>query len=487
MKFYTTLGFTVASALFAQSVVAQPTSGAYVTDLVNSYVNDDGLRTIDNVAQIMCFMGSMRPEQKVGAGNYKALVDKKKCEKSSSETTSAGASSAVNYVNAVVKATRATDADPMNVNAWVVMKESYGLMTIYTKTAMSAGASSSAPSGVFTMSFGGYADAQPNTPVMKGTLSASGSTVNFYEEGNNGSAFTTALTLTQSGVDSGSGRTRSTTVDSTTNITETTDSTFAYNSTHFKRNKTGKAGHTAPQCFKRAAADADASTWGYGVYNADGSRLDLANPGFQITYTTAGTTYYGYASYYGVFFPDTVLAAMGASATVNRPGSASSYNYSKVGGKLTKLTKMETTLANVKGMPVRLWNPTGGEFELVWDGNNFTKKRTMSCNQDGCASTAATGNVTAADLRLGSLKVVQGWADSVGGPVMVRVPDTGEFSSTTPVYYRTRSTVAPAQAQALNLQCTSQCLGGSAAMAAALPVSMITGPDGIPARIDQVA
>jgi len=461
MKFKKTLASTLLGVLLAQSVfAAAPTSGAYVTDFVNSYVNDDGLRSLDTVGMILCFMGALRAEQKVGAGPYKALVDKSKCEKTETETTSAGASSAVSYTNTVVEATRASSADPMLGNAWVLMKEGVA-QTIYTNTSISEGVSSSAPNGVFTMNFSGYLDATPTTLGMKGTLTSTGSTLTFYEEGDQGfGAYSNALTLTQSGTDSGSGRASASQAGQAT-----TDSTFAYSSTYFKRKK----GTEDTQCFSRSADSADVSTWRYGVYKADGTRLDLDNPGFSLTYTSIGgspVTYYGYAGFNGVNFPDAALTAMGSSATLSRPGSSDPYAFTKVGGKLTKLTKVTTTLDTIKGMPIRIWVPSGGELELVWDGTNMTKTRTISCNQGGCISTAASGNVTAADLVSLGLQIAQGWSDSLGGSVAMGI--TSAFASATPIYYRTRSTVTSAAANALTLSCVSECLDNTTGMSAAL-------------------
>lgn len=457
---FVSVGYLLTSSVaLAQTA---PTTGAYVTDTTNSYVQDQALDAISSVNMIMCFMSSLRPEAKVGDGNYVALVDKTKCESKggSGEDTNAGASNQVNYVNTIVNSTRASSSAPMLVSAWVEMKDDSPQQLIYTYTTVSEGASTAQPNGNFTMDFSGYPASGGNTQFMRGTLSANGSTITFYESGQRGGSYSNALTLTQSGTSSGSGRA------SNTEGGGTTDTTFAYNSTHFLRQK----GTNTAQCFSRATSDANISTWRYGVYNANGSRLALTNPGFGITYETGGTTYYGYAGFYGVFFPDTALSAMGSSATVRGARDGTTYTYSKTGGKLTKLSKNQTTLNGVKGQPLRVWFSTG-EAKLMWDGTNLVQTETMSCGPSGCTNTAINPpTAIAASTLLGlGFRVLNGWSDALGGPIAIPVPTSGNFLAATDVFYRTRTVVSAADMASLTLYCVGQCPKGKTDMEAALP------------------
>ena len=459
-------GFLAVNVGFAQT---PPTSGSYATDPTNTYVQDQALDSISSVNMIMCFMGGLRPEQKAGDGPYNALVDRSKCQSkgSTGETTAAGSTSSVNYTNVVVDATRASTAEALKASAWVDMKEEG--MSIYTYTTVSTGASATQPNGVFTMEFSGYPVSSPTTIGMRGSLSASGTNVSFYETGQSqgGGNYTTALTLSLSGADSGTGR-----VSDNSRGGARVETTLAYNSTHFKRQQ----GATA-QCFSRAAADGDYSTWRYGVYKADGSRLNLTNPAFEVNFTTGPNLYYGQAGFYGVFFPETALTAMGTSANLTRPNSTKNYTYSTVGGKLTKLSKGETTLGGVKGQNLRVWIPgSSGETKVAWNGTALEKKETMTCGSSGCSGVAATGTVSASTLRGQNFRSLNGWSDSVGGSLMVEVPSSGEFLASTKVFYRTRTAVTPAQASALTLICVSDCLAGKAVMGPALSASPPTTP-----------
>jgi len=467
-----TLNVTLAFSLVATSgiCIAQiaPSSGAYTTDLTNTYVQDQALDSISTVNMIMCFLGALRPEQKAGVGPYRALVDLKKCDsaKGGSESTSVGSNSEVNYVETVVESSRESTNSPLLSKAWVNMKGQQD-QQVYTYTSMSAGSSTTNPNGVFTMGFSGYPVLSPTIKSMQGLLESLGNTVTFYETGmthGNGPSGTyqTKLSLTQSGTDSGSGRASD---NSQNSGGSAVDTTFAFNSTHFLR----KVGSNTAQCFSRAATDGEYSTWRYGVYKTDGSRLNLSNPGFNVTYTSGSNTYYGYAGFYGVFFPDVALTTIGNSATLSRPGSNNTYTYNSIGGKLTKLTKRTITLDEVKGQPVRAWLPgTSGETKIYWNGTTIEKSETITCNQNGCQGVAATGTITAASMRSANQNIIQGYSETLGGQVILPVPGSGEFAGNNIVTYRERSSVTPSTASSLTLVCVSECLNGKSAMSTAL-------------------
>ncbi len=414
---------------------------------------------------MMCFIGSLRPEQKVGAGPYVALVDKSKCEDKGGggESTSAGANAAVEYVNAVVESTRASDTAPMIVKAWITMKESGATLTIYVHTTVTAGASSTSPNGIFTMEFSGYLP-NSSTPKMRGTLTSVGSTVTFYEEGDFGTPYTTKLTLSQSGTSSGTARI----YDTEQGISDTT---LAYNSTHFKRD-TG----TGDQCFSRDEDDGTTSVWQYGVYNSDGSRLALNSPGFSVNYTApsgrpdAGTTYWGYSGFYGVWFPDD--ASLISGDTLTNPRTGATYTYTSVGGRLMKMTTGTTTFADIKGQSLRFYDPAiNSEVKAEWNGTDLVRTEVILCSNNGCVNSAPQAGTETIDASaLGQFGVLNlnGWSDVLGGQFMIPVPTSGEFSDATQVFYRTRTSVTTTESASLSLICISECLGDTLQMNSAI-------------------
>jgi hypothetical protein len=432
---------------------AAPLSGAFATDPQNEYVQDLVLERISTVNMIMCFMGNLRPDAKVNAGTYLALVDQSLCgEKGGSDTGgSGGASAAVNYAKATVQSTRTSNSDPMVVKAWV---KPSGNELIFTYTTVTAGVSSTNPNGIFTMNFCGVSAAS-NTPLtdpclFSGTLTSAGSTVTFYESGTMGSPYSNALTLSQTDSTSGSGRLAGSQGGSF-------DQVFAYNSTHFYR---GNANNTQLVCFDRDGANANYSTWRYGMYNDSGTRYELANPGFPVTYEVGGITYYGYAGFWGIYLPNDVLSSLTTGSTLVRrdPASNSSTNYTvtKAGGKLYRLSKQAATLGASQGQAMRVFM-SGGETEIQWDGTNLTILRTFSGGS--WSECTASCTLSASTLYGGGTKTLFGYAESLGGEIAIAVPSSGGFTSDTVLTYRTRDVVAPSN-QPVSLKCISRCPKG---------------------------
>lgn len=446
----------LASILLCQPALAAPSTGAYITDPQHEWVQDQTMENISMVNMILCFMSNLRADAKVNAGNYLAIVDKQLCESDnrggSENSGNAGASAQVSYAKAIVNSTRDSNSAPMLMKAWIRPSDED---LIYTYTSTSAASTSTSPNGEFTMSFCGV-DSTSTSPLtadctFKGTLTSSGSTITFYQSMTQPGmpAMSNKLSLTQSGTDSGSGRVRQGT-DSTAQM----DLVFAYNQTHFKRARTTDS--TINACFAREGDNAGKSTWSYGVYNDDGSRLVLSQPGFPVTYTDSNQfIHYGYAGFYGLFLPSDVLSTLSTGATLTN--QSTNYTLTKVGGKLTKLTKGETSLGAVKGQPLRT-QISSGEAELSWNGSTLEKIRTFS----GMTSTPCTSSctVTAASLRSSNFFMLMGFSESAGGEVAIIVPQTGEFGDATPVYVRTRENVTPSAMTSLSLKCISRCLKG---------------------------
>lgn len=453
---------------------APPTSGAYVDDPVNTYVQDEALEPIEHVNMILCVIGSFRAEQKVGAGNYNALVDLAKCEGKgdTGNSTSAGATAKTEYVKTVVNSTRASNTAPLVAKAWLNTIEGADAATIYTHTNVSKGASATAPNGNMTLNFAGYLNALPTNSVFRGQLSVTDTAISLAQVDTGDGNLTRRLVVNQAGLTSGSGRISQTLAGSSNpnyDIADTYDVGFAYNSTHFLRQR----GSDPQQCFTRDKSQADYSVWRYGVYKSDGSRLALTNPGFPITYTAGSQTYWGHASFHGIYLPDTALTLMGSSATVKSQDGATTYNYSRVGGKLTKLTRGQTTLNDIKGLKIGwVWlnEPGGGaSYHLEWNGTDLVKTEKQRPNGD---FESANNVVVSPTTQRGLFQnIIFGYSEALGGQIMFEIPASGyEFSGSQAVNFSTRSTVSAADAANLTLICVSECLNTASEMSTALPL-----------------
>jgi hypothetical protein len=442
-----------------------PANSAYNTDPQDVYVQDDTSQGIANLNMVLCVISSLSTGDMVNAGPYVALVDMNKCNnKGGGSSTAAGAT---DYASAVVNVTRATNADPMIGKVWLSMTEQGGTTNVFAYLSATQSPSAASPYGVFRMD---YLGKKNGATGFNGFIDAEPASISQYETGPNSS--NTAMTLTASSTSSGSGTI-------TTLGSATFD--FAYNASYFRRSD-----GTNDLCFDRSKANAERSVWQYGTYNAiDGSRVDMAHPGFPIAAAYGGSSYYGFANYWGINFQgldlNSIADAQPIAAMVvtdQRVGNTTTYALSKVGGKLTQWTQVSTTLASLDGIPFNvgldLTGLTSGNaavtgfanWQLQWSSANrlFTVTGQQVCNNNGCVtstlSPVATVNADAFDNA-----PLSGYANSYGGSINIP-PTTAPHAAVDAVYYYLQSTVIPG-ALTLSLQCLSQC--PTAAALAAFP------------------
>lgn len=465
----------------ANSWAAAPTAGAYTTDPQNSWVQDRLAEVMNTPNTILCFMGKLRADAMVNQGNYVALVDMEACDSGNrgadtSSNTNTAANNVVNYTRVTVNSTRTSSTAPMKVKVWFNMSSgpSNTQVTMFAYGEVSESPSTTNPNGVFTMTYCGVPASQADPLAgsctgMQGQLSVSGTTISFAED--NAWGETTRMTLDKSGAN-GSGHVRN------VRNSQTKDGAFAYNATHFQRGSDANN----KVCFARDEASADVSTWRYGVYKSDGSRLDLSNPSFPITASVSGQTYWGHAGFWGIFFPEGVLSNVSTVDRVslgNSNAAPISYDLQKYKGKLYKMTRVDGTLADLKGQPIMLQLPAGalqisgaasqaGQFEVVWNGSALQAMRQQgNTPQNGSFSwtdlSSSSVLLTASTLRSVAAwqKSLQGFSQSAGGEVRIEVPSTGDFVTGTRIATRTREVVVPGSTDAPSqLACVNRCPKG---------------------------
>ena len=471
-----TLTFTL--LLSAAAWAAVPTTGAYVSDPQSEYVQDATSESIGNVNMILCIIDAMNISGSgmLNNGAYIALIDMNKCQShggsSSSSSGSSGASVSTNYMTALINATRgAASTDPMIAKIWLSLKEQGKNMDIYLRLSAIQSPTAVPPYGVFRLDYIGKDGA--NALQFNGFIDSISNSLQFYETGANSSNI--ALALTPGTSNSGSG-----TIAVGNPVTNTFN--FNYNSSNFRR------GDATPsdRCFDRTKTNADKSVWRYGTYNnSDGARVDQANPGFPITATYASNSYYGWASYYGLGFQGLDLNAIadanpisGLVVTDQRPGNTTTYNLSKVGGKLTKWTQNTTTLAAMDGIPFNFYgNMTGltnnasgtglvtgwGNWQMKWSTGSFYVTGMQSCTTNGCnLTTFVTPDLVNATAF--NSTPISGWSDSFGGNF--NIPSTGALHANgDSLSYYTQSSVIPGTTP-LTLYCLNNCPNATSVAAA---------------------
>lgn len=441
--------------------IAAPSSGAYVSDQTRSYVEDatsQGLRLPNTV---LCYMNGtgVNLTEVLNQGNYISLVDKNKCENSggsgNSASGSSGASSAPNYMRGIASGSRTDNNSPLIGKVWFLEDEMNtgggGSTTgvIYARLTATTAASSTSPYGVFHTDFCGKPSGSSTCSAFFGYAEGNGAAVSAFQSESGGGGGGQNISMTLNGTtDSGSGRIKF------SQGGQSGDWKFAYNSSYFHR--ADNAG-TNDQCFDRSFANADKTAWRYGVYNADGSRLER-NGGFPIK---VGSNY-GYVGYWGLWLPSGVTLNDGDTVTRFSYGgdqaSSADYTLVKKDGRLKKLTRNTTSLDGIKNVPFYYW-ANGANKELKWDGTKLLITGTMSNN--GTVTPLSPAQV----FDPSSTWNISGWSQSLGGQLTVITRDnTGAYvspSSATVVTYLTETVLTPGAAGWPSaLYCVNGCPAG---------------------------
>ena len=439
------------------SHAARPTSGAYATDSQQEYVNDLATEAIAQANSLLCYMANTRADSQVNAGIYVAFIDEAACDSSnrgsSSNSSNEGSSGSIQYTRMSLTSTRASNTANQIVKGHADVSSNGTSVEIYVHASASEGPSATAPNGVLTMDFSGLVG---GTNVMRGRVTASGTTLTYVESGNQGGAYNIRLSVTGNST-SGKGVVRGNNNDTRTDTTIT----FGYNTTHFCRSKDGGA----EQCFERAKDKADSSVWRYGVYNDDtGVRYDLATPGFMIK--KDGT--FGYASYWGVWFP----TALTDGASVTNDSGATTYTIKKAEGRLIKRTKSTVTTSEAQKIPFTFFVNTttavtggtlsaGTQYETWWDNSNSRFVITASMGASG--RTPISGTVSATPAQVNTATTVGGFAQGMRGwsqaaQAEIFVPSTTLLGATNTFTLTRESTVQPGDTTVpSSLSCVRDC------------------------------
>ena len=462
------------------AVAAPPTNSAYNTDPQQSYVQDATSDSIGQVNMIACVVHALRLDALVNQDPYIALIDKNTCDAQKSVATSSASSSASqapDYMTAVVKSTRASNAasDPMIGSAWISMNQDGTPVTIYAHISATEAPSTSNPYGAFRLDYCGRPDgAQGGGCLMNGFMVGGNGTLSYYEadaNGGGGGDQITALQLSSVGTTTGSG---TLSVQDPGNGNSAFN--FAYNGSYFLRDD----GTSNPQCFSRDASDPGTgmSVWQYGLYDSStGARVDR-NSGFPIQVVSNGVTSQGYLGYFGLQLPPQVNITSGTTVQkvdYNSGSSPTTTNYTAVvnGGRLTRFTKKSQTLKAIDQIHFTAFiQQLGGtglpnantQYDMYWDdtAGSFVATAQMQCGPSGCNNTPLSPMIhvsAAAFFNTG----LQGWSQSLGGDLLVDFTgasgavDSSNSANFTVVYH-TQDIVYPGDQTFPNgLVCAGQC------------------------------
>lgn len=464
----------VAATFAANAVPMPPTSGAYVTDKQEQYVQDAATDAIANANQTICFIANIRADAMVNKGHYIALVDSNACKtagKDASQSSSTASVTATNYDQHSATVTRADNNSPQILKGHVQMMGGDGNtpFAIYTHGSNSAAPTTALPNGQFYLDYAGFlrTATQANTPsankqsgseFFRGKVAAAAAGVTMSEIG----AWGSTRLYSKGNGDSGSG------IVENINNSNTSNYTFGYNSRYFCRDVGGE------KCFDRSIANANISVWRYGLYDSTGKQFDISNPSFDIKDADGG---YGHASYWGIW---TNAAQTDGMALKNQKDPTISYTLKKSGGKLIKHQQNQVTLDVIKNNRFQFYKgqasannnvlAQGSSYEASWDGSNFIISNKINCGLTGCFSEKIVDSSNVAqpitlsandlNLEMGGYGVY-GWSPSLGGGSLALLREAlinanpGTYANG--VRYESVNMVLPNEAVPSSLTCVNNC------------------------------
>lgn len=487
---------------------AVPASSPYYTDTVNSYVQDQVSEDMSQLNGFLCFISAMAPNLLVNEGDYIALVDENTCfnDSSSSGSSTGGGQSnntGTQYLSVQANSSRASNASPMQTKIWLDIASQIGTLNVPMYASASQAPSTKLPYGIFRMDYCQKLSTATSCDENIGYIDATKTGLAFYTSRQSGTYFNEfALQLSANSTNnSGSGIVIKT--NNYNNIVTTSAIVFAHSPDYFYRDD-----GTTPQCFNRSTNYAAESAWRYGLYHADTGERFMHQSGFPVEYTytsantsgtgTAGETYNGYISYYGLWMPVTLEP----NATVNQitydTGTPvkTPYTLLQTGGKLTKYTTNYKSLTDLHKLPIWYYpyayvaGPTSTgcyydattstqyssdcvmnayqNYEIYWDkdANKFyvsSAYNSTTYNMEKLPSPLPVDNtaIVAADLYQWGLS---GWSELVGGNFNIKATDFAQLATTTSatrVITQTQDVVYPKDFAAINtaggLQCITDC------------------------------
>ncbi|MDX8399575.1 MAG: hypothetical protein R8K20_04940 [Gallionellaceae bacterium] len=461
----------------AISFAAAPTSGAYITDPIDQYVEDQASTVLAGANSVLCYVKSMNPNAMVNQPSYIALIDSKKCESNSGGGRSGN--TGASYQKATVTATQVSGG-PLFGDVWVDSP----YMQITVKYSALTAPSTTLAFGEFNLNWCGTSSTGTagSCDGEKGFITAGSSGLSYFTSGmgqDQGVATQSdALTLVATSADAGNGSMLKT-ATLTGGTSKTKAITFAYNATHFLRSD--DAGVTQ-QCFDRLLANADKSAWSYGLYDSTGAQV-TRNSGFPIEYTdpTTSAKVNGYIGYWGFWSQGGTTPASGTTISkisyANGSPVATNFTLLQSGGKLIKHTASVKTLAAVNKQRFWFYNmnavtgmTAGAQYELYWDdaAKQFMisgKQNTTTNNMEAYTTPVAIAN---ADMVTAASWGLYAWANgsqwSIDGTAMSALATS---LSTTSVNVVSEDIVYPDQYAAITggLKCVIDCPQPTAATA----------------------
>ncbi len=409
-------------------------SSDYTTDPQNKWVHDRALEPLDEVNNILCYIGQTGAEKLVNK-TYIALIDAASCERSGGggggQNQSSGGGKTVQMEKWTVQSTRADNSSPQIVRIWAPSGGDGGSnrppTEIRAEITITEGVTSANPFGKFVLNFQGVTTSAWTSPMggftvpagtaaEKGTLktvATSDGKIGFtmYQESMDGGkrqVSVVAATDQSSGVAFTGGKEfqfdKTANGGAGANVAVEKAFAVAFDASHVlvKRdvtpvsnlslisNETEGADSTNPAaCLDRTKFNRN--VWRYNLYNVGtGARLAL-NSGFPFRWDSnsdGSIDSFGYVSYWGVWSEKTPPGGWnGTSITKESFGSTAApqtYTVTETAGKLIRRDKATILLTDLDGQTFNYskcdMNGCSGQFIVEYDNNGSVTSKDVNGN-----------------------------------------------------------------------------------------------------------
>lgn len=367
------------------SITAQalpPSSSEYVTDPQTVYNNDDTTETFNLIKIVACFIKNTKPELQAGKGKYVAWIGANTCEDSSESS-----GSEKRFEKALIES-GSNSQGQLTVRFWLESQDdntNNGVTKWTTKyyfvnVNIAAGVNTAPPLGNWTIHFCQVATPSSTdcTALGFGQITPTNIKVFQKEVWNDGTRMTRQgsinYVLSNGEIQTGKGSIQL--YEDATNSNQNNQSRELYTRFAFKDGYylNRPFGQTNNICYDRSAENGYENVWETWLYNPiDGKRINH-NSGMSIKKSTTSNSNEnrGWASYWGIWFPEDKKPALGSTVYADISGQTNKpYKYMKTAGTVYKNIIKKGPLADITEVPLTVSLPvsTSGVY-----GANQTKK-----------------------------------------------------------------------------------------------------------------
>lgn len=464
--------------LFAASDL--PDDSEYKTDVADIYVHDkNSSEVLSFINELLCYFNQTAYDKQTNKGPYKALVETSKCsrhdDKSSQEGNKSSGKSKT-FETWLVNSGRADTDSPQRVHFKVYAESGeemgpsadriYGNLTVTTEP------STSNPYGVFNLQFIGK-NSDGTASEFSGYINASVTDDGFNDLKvymNESDLFTMSghvildpnddegegivsfsMSFDEGSFGEGEGPEGGAEEGDFVPNTMTFSSSFAFDA-NFYLTSFDDMGVSGTMCNSRTQFNSN--VWEYGLYNSTtGDRIEPRVGGKSLIRTGSnGEKQYWWLDYWGLWGPENATNGM----EFIDENTGETWKAVVGAGRFLERTREQKTLSDFENVKFLYWDSeTGEEIKVMWDGTQFVKVATQTCDENGCSfQDAGNTPISFTNTWLGF------WKDGLGA-VDVVLEEGEDISGTTKVYVTTEEVHAPGTgeftADTVTLHCYYDC------------------------------